>query len=533
MHRRIVPLAVVRFAVVAQMCFSSFSGALAGPTHVGSAETNRTQDIAELWGYLHLDTDPADYDAMIPMLARTVAPLDANWGPSHVHWAAVNALIKRDLHRDIDASAQRAQIALAGIWQRALERSLSDEDLASLLRFYRSPVGKDYVQFQLSLATIDGSAGSDMLRTLATGHRVANGGSQPREPSPEQIAARRRVQDLSLPLWLAKSEPHAGEGNDLLSRVVVATHGAELDALAAQYRNELGEFDTFNRSVAIGRIAAAAALVTDPWSRDPARKEVQDILAAEPQRHSAEWQAAYAVPPNVSPQLPQPVVKPPQELEPGDARFPEQNRQPAHQLWITGALPSSVPLGDLKVIYATDIATDEKVSGLCQIYDDQSGHPEALEVVRAVPIVRTGDRYSATVVVDRFVPGACNWHLREIRYRLYVEGYGYRYVGFGQGEIQVMDAKHRAALASSGATLYEGQLDIWCGKLLNRNIAPYYPEGCGALDDFRPRLSPAAFASVPALQRDSHRVLYVSPNTTSVRANFHDVDALSASTLPP
>ena len=394
MHRRIAPPAVVLFAVVALICFSK---ALAGPIHVASTEAKRTQDVAELLGYLHLDTVPADYDAMIPMLARTVAPLDANWGPSHVHWAAVNELIRRDLHRDIDASAQRARVALAGIWQRALEQSLSDEDLARLLRFYRSPVGKDYVQFQLSLATIDNSAGSDMLRTMWTGQSPANEGSQPRQASPEQIAARRRVQDLSLPLWLAKSEPHAVEGGDLLTRVVVVTHGAELDALSTQYRNELGEFDTFNRSAAVSKVAAAGALVTDPWSRDPARKEVQDILTAEPQRHSADWQAAYAVPPNVSPRLSQPVVKPPQELEPDDARFPEKNRQPAHQLQITGTLPSSVPLGDLKVIYATDIATDDKVSGPCQTYVnlrpkeiDQSGHPQALEVVRAVPIVRTG-----------------------------------------------------------------------------------------------------------------------------------------------
>lgn len=101
-------------------------------------------------------------------------------------------------------------------------------------------------------------------------------------------------------------------------------------------------------------------------------------------------------------------------------------------------------------------------------------------------------------------------------------------MGGGQGEIQVVDAKRRAALAASGATLYEGQLDVWCSKLLNRNIAPYYPEGCGALDDFRPRVTPAAFASVPPLQRDSHRLVYVSPHTAAVKANFHDVDALPA-----
>src|SRR4029077_389532 len=88
------------------------------------AAAAKTQQIAQLWGYLHLDSSPADYDAMVPLLARTVAPLDPKWGPSHARWAAVNALIKRDLHQDIDATAARATVARGVHWQHALNQTL-------------------------------------------------------------------------------------------------------------------------------------------------------------------------------------------------------------------------------------------------------------------------------------------------------------------------------------------------------------------------------------------------------------------------
>jgi hypothetical protein len=546
--------AIVLFAVGAPVCVAAtyqcvgkdnkkvFSNTPCGAnmleveTRVPAAGAKHTREMSQLWEYLHLGTDPADYDAMIPLLVRTVAPLDANWGPSHVQWAAVNAMVKRDLHRDIDPINARAQTALAAIWQHALDESLSDEDLSQLLRFYRSALGNDYVEFQLQLTSINSSAAAEMLRAMTTGQTTASRGAQ--SPTTEQIAARQRVQDLSLSVWLAKSQSGSAAGNDFLSKAVIATRGDVLDALTMRYGSELGEFDSFNHSAAVSKVVAAGALVSGPWSREAVARELQAALVSEPQKRAAEWRAAYAVSADASPQLPRPQLEPPEELESGDALFPAENPHPAHQLEIMGTLPANVPIADFEAIYATDITSKEKVSGPCQRYTnlgpkefDQFTYPQALEVMRTAPIVRIGERYRAAVAVDQFLPGRCNWHLREIRYRLFVKGYGYELArNNGVGQIQVMDAQRRAVDAAKGGSFYEGQLDIWCGRLLNRNIAPYYPAGCGALDDFRPRVPPEVFAAVPALQRESHSLVYVSPGTRSVQANFHDVDELAAPT---
>ena len=471
---------------------------------------------------------------MIPMLARTVAPLDANWGPSHVHWAAVNALIKRDLHQDTDPLAAHAQSSLALSWQHALDQSLNDEDLRTLLRFFRSSLGKDYVEFQQRLSSIDRAAGADMLSRMTTGQSGNSANVQ--SSTPEQMAVRQRAQNLSLPLSLTRAQSGTA-ASAMLSKLVVTTRGDAIDALIARYNSELSDFENFNRSVAVSKVAAAGAVVAGAWPHDPAAQELRAALAAEPQKRAKEWQVAYAIPSDTAPQIPEQKVKAPNELEPGDTLFPVANPHPAHQLEIVGTLPNTIPVGDFQAIYATDITSKAKVSGPCQRYTnlgpkefDQFTDPQALEVLETIAITPIGDHYRATVPVDRFESGQCNWHLREIRYRLYVKGFGYRLRDAGIGQIQVMDARHRAVEAAKGGLLYEGQLDIWCGKLLNRNISPYYPVGCGALDDFRPRVPPKIFAGVPALQKASHSLVYVSSEATSVQVNFHDVDALAALT---
>ena len=490
----------------------------------------RAAALAETWEYLHLGSVPfGDYDAMVPFLARTVAPLDANWGPQHVHWAAVNELIRKDLHEDVDVKAERARKALAAIGQRALDRSLSDDELAQLLQFIHSTLGKDYASFQQQLSSINNSAGAELMRRM-TGQ--SSGREHDQSATPQQVAERRRVQELSLEQRLARSQLSDGAAAALLDKMVLATRGDALDLLALHYANEFAQFDKFNRSAPIAKIAATAPLMTELSSHDPAFQDLKAALAAEPQKRAAEWRATYDVAPDTSPSLPRAEVKLPGVLEPGDALFPGENPHPTHRLEIAGTLPTSVPLADFEAIYATDLATKENISGPCQRHAEHFSYPDPLEVIQTVAIVRNGDRYRASVSVDRYQPGRCNWHLRELRDRLFVSGFGYRSAHHGNGgQIQVMDANHRAIEIARGAEVYEGQLDIWCGKMLNRNIAPHYPVGCGTLDDFRPRVPTAAFASVPELERQSHALVIVSPDTTSVEENFHDVDVLRGVSL--
>ena len=504
------------------------------PTGIPSALPQRSQEISRLWESLHLGTTgAADYDVMIPLLVRGVAPLDANWGPSHIHWAAVTALVEHDFHQDFEPLVARVQRTQAALWQRALDQSLTEADLRELTGFYGSPLGKDYAQFQLRLAKIFSAASAQVIKAMTTGRATANPDS--RTPTAEQTARRQRILDLLLPLWLVRTEPNAIGGRKLLDGAILTTGGNAFDALSLQYAHELGEFERFNRSLAVSHVAAANTLATRAWQVDAVAQELKVAFAAEPQRRAAQWRQAYAVPPDTSPQLPQPIVKRPEELQPGDALFPAENPHPVHQLDITGELPVSIPMGDFQAIYTTDANTQEKASGPCQRYIDfgpNDPYPLTLplRVLQSVPIVRTGDRYRAAVVVDWPMPGRCNWHLKEIQYRLFVKGYGYELAHHnnGVGQIQVMDTQHRAPLAARGVSFYEGPLDIWCGKLFNRNIAPYYPALCDSLETFRLRVSVDALAAVPAAQKTWHAPVYVSPERTSVQVNFHDVDALAA-----
>jgi Domain of unknown function (DUF4124) len=494
------------------------------------ASANRAREIGELWGYLHLGSPLVDYDTVTFLLARTVAPLDANWGPSHVHWAAVNTLIRQNLHEDIDPIAARSQSASAALWQRTLSDSLSDMELDQLLHFYRSALGKDYVAFQVGLSNIADSARAASFSTMM-GQTNESRSAQPATPA--QMAARQRVQDLSLPMLLISAQPETAARSRAFSKVIVATRSDALDSLKRQYDSDLSEFDRFNHSAALGKVVAAEGVIATSWPRESSAQELHAALAAEPQKRAAQWRAAYVTDASTSPQLPETSAKFSMEIEPGDPGFPATNSHPTHRLEIVGSFPQGAPLGDLQAIYATDITSEEKVSGPCQRFSDSIPKesakffvPQALEVTRTITIGLGSHGYRADVDIDRFQPGPCNWHLREIGYRLFVQGYGYRREI--RGQIQVRDARHRAIDAAKGSEFYSGQLDIWCGKILNRNISPYYPVRCGALDNFRARIAPQAFAAVPVLERESHSLVFVSPETPVVRMNFHDVDALPA-----
>jgi hypothetical protein len=254
----------------------------------------RAQQIAEVWRDLHVDSKPQVFDSMVPLFARTVAPEDGKWGPAHPHWAAVTALITRDLHADIDASAARAQTALAAVWIHALDQSLSDRDLDQALGFFHSARGHRYLDFQARLLALDTPAGLDMVREMSAAQAPARVGTG---NSAAGASARRiQVQGLSLQLLLLGSQPQAIQARELLSQYVLATRADQLDGLATAFASDLDQFDRFNHSAVVGKIVAAEARGMAEWSKSAEMQEMQGILVSEPEKHAAEWKAAYASP---------------------------------------------------------------------------------------------------------------------------------------------------------------------------------------------------------------------------------------------
>jgi hypothetical protein len=215
----------------------------------------------------------------------------------------------------------------------------------------------------------------------------------------------------------------------------------------------------------------------------------------------------------------------------GDNEHPAPNPRPVHSLDVAGTLPDAIPVSDFLAVYATDFSPDEKVSGPCQRLDDlgpkQLWRTLPLLKEESVPLVRADGRYRATFVVDRYLPGRCNWHLKEIRYRLHAPGYGYVDSTFGVGKIRVFDERHPPANLPKWETIYRGRSDVWCLEGRNKNVTPYYPEICGDWATYNFRASPSLRASTPPEAAESHAVVMALPDTTSIELNFHDLDVLA------
>lgn len=219
----------------------------------------------------------------------------------------------------------------------------------------------------------------------------------------------------------------------------------------------------------------------------------------------------------------------PQEAGHSEPAYPIVNPDPSHVLTLSGTLPATLPVDDVELRYGTDIAPDEKGAELCQrpspVGPKLPPRPLVHRVI--VPLTRVGETYRTAIAVDQYVPGDCRWRLWDITFRLRAKGYPDPMPIF-QG---IKIANERIVVAArQGGGFYRGRVDVWCGQALNHDIRPYYPEGCGDLIDFSRRISPEKLASVPSVERESHNVVYVFPDTTSVQFNLHDVDALAAAT---
>jgi hypothetical protein len=221
----------------------------------------------------------------------------------------------------------------------------------------------------------------------------------------------------------------------------------------------------------------------------------------------------------------------------GNSEYPVSNPRPSHTLEVKGALPSSLPVGDFLAIYATDLVSGTKISGPCQLLND-SGPQEFWSVEPrvkqdSVPLVRSNDRYHATFVIDLYLPGRCNWHLKEIRYRLFAPGHGYRDSIGAVGQIEVFDDRHSPVDLPAREKIYRGRADVWCLEARNKAVTPYYPEACGDWGKYNFRASPSLRASVRPEETEFHPVVTALPDTVSIELNFHDLDALPATAAAP
>ena len=198
-----------------------------------------------------------------------------------------------------------------------------------------------------------------------------------------------------------------------------------------------------------------------------------------------------------------------QEVAIGTANYPILNPNAAWRTPVEGELASSVPLEYLEATYGVGFATSE-VPGPpeCRTDDSHGGFP--LLHTERIDVSRVAGGYRAVVAVDKFQPGHCGWHFRDVHFQI---------AGAGPGAtpawITAFDQRYalRGPLNESRST----RMDLWCrstGWLINKKMV------CETLANIQPDLA----GRVPAEERGDTTELWVYPTGAPVSVNFHDLD---------
>ncbi len=208
-------------------------------------------------------------------------------------------------------------------------------------------------------------------------------------------------------------------------------------------------------------------------------------------------------------------------------QYPVGNPNPTHPLELIGTLPSEVPFKDFVATYSTDVDRTGATATSCGIMHRTGQkflwYTEPFQVKNVIPITRVGIAYHAKLLVDQYLPGTCNWHLAEIHYNLVAPGFDSPGRTFGYVVVRNPAVIHDQPVGAD--QMYQGRIDVWCGKNLNKNITPYFPVVCGWWAAQNWKVPAAQWPFVPSDAMGSNEVVYVLPDTKVVNFSFHDSDA--------
>jgi hypothetical protein len=267
-----------------------------------------TRDSVELRKIVLVLNGGSDMDATLDvftvMQMRVIGGNDSTWKRDNPNWAPVFNLVKADLRRDLAPVVAAQVTSMAAQWDQALAAHLSADDTVSLLKFFHSPLGQQFVEFQKALLPIQVQGSSAMMVGLASGGMAP--GSVPVEtPSPELIAARKRLLSLS---WvslmmsaLGQSPSHGKSPSDdkaintLILDVIAKTRGPSLDALERKFHDGLASFSTFEQSSQAKALLAVYRAMAAESSGQPdgANDAFLKTLKRSTVEHAASWNAAY------------------------------------------------------------------------------------------------------------------------------------------------------------------------------------------------------------------------------------------------
>lgn len=100
-----------------------------------------------------------------------------------------------------------------------------------------------------------------------------------------------------------------------------------------------------------------------------------------------------------------------------ESNYPQDNPSPKHTIHMHGSVPKELSLR-FDVFWETDYKNKKQ----CRYYDNGyarfEGVPTPFHVVQYLPITRSGESFEANVVVDKYMPGECNWRLGSVMYEV-------------------------------------------------------------------------------------------------------------------
>jgi hypothetical protein len=215
-------------------------------------------------------------------------------------------------------------------------------------------------------------------------------------------------------------------------------------------------------------------------------------------------------------------------IKPGEADYPALNPHPTRVLYLSGELPQSLQIG-FTVFYEADPDAGTVQAGIyCGFKFNQESFP-LYSIEEPLPIRRDGQRFHASVAVDKYLPARCGWHL---------SAFGYSVLnGTGPQAGEVVGTYYQKRYGGGDPhQVSNGRVAIWC-KRNPHPPEPARPERCskfwllselGAISD----ISPETIAAFPLEDRKNRGSTWLFPDTDKVEVNFYDLDSTNQSTAP-
>jgi hypothetical protein len=202
-----------------------------------------------------------------------------------------------------------------------------------------------------------------------------------------------------------------------------------------------------------------------------------------------------------------------QEVAPGTANYPVLNPNAVWTVQVMGELAPAVSLEYLEATYIVGFAMSDEPPE-CHSAASHGGLP--LLHTERIDVSLSGGSYRAVVAVDKFQPGTCGWHLRDVHFQI---------AGAGRDAtpawINAFDQRYSLRGPFGGPESASSRVDLWC-----RSIGWSFKKGavCETLAHIRPDLS----GRVPAEERGESSEVWAYPSGGPVQVNFHDLDQLAA-----